>query len=206
VSNVREGYDRVADEYARRISRELDDKPFDRAFLDRFVARVGIGRKRAVADVGCGPGHVARYLHERGLHVAGIDLSPAMVALARELVPGVEFRTGDMCALDAEDLAGIVAFYSLIHIPPDRIPGVLAGFRRALVPGAPLAIAFHIGSQVVHLDDWWDRPVSIDFYFFETAAICAMLETAGFVVDEAVEREPYPGVEHASRRAYLVAR
>jgi hypothetical protein len=129
-----------------------------------------------------------------------------MVAIARELVPGVTFREGDMRAIDAEGLAGIVAFYSLIHIAPGEIPAVLAGFRRALAPGAPLALAFHVGTETIHLDEWWDRPVSIDFHLFETATICARLVDAGFVIAEAIEREPYAGVEHASRRAYIVAR
>src|SRR5256885_1247773 len=97
--SLRDGYDRVAAEYARRIFRELDDKPFDRAFLDRLAARVGIGRRLPVADVGCGPGHVARYLHERGVHVVGVDLSPAMVAIAGALTPGVTFHEGDLRAL-----------------------------------------------------------------------------------------------------------
>jgi trans-aconitate methyltransferase len=54
-------------------------------------------------DLGCGPGQVARYLHERGVQVCGVDLSPTMVERARGLTPAVEFRQGDMMALDAPD-------------------------------------------------------------------------------------------------------
>src|SRR5678810_389523 len=94
-------YDLVADEYVRRIFGELQDKPLDRQLLDRFAGAVrDVG---PACDMGCGPGHVARYLHERGVQVCGIDLSPAMVDRARGLVPGVEFRQGDMMALDAPD-------------------------------------------------------------------------------------------------------
>ena len=61
-------YDRVADEYVRRIADELRDKPLDRELLDRFAASVGSGGP--ACDMGCGPGHVARYLRERGATVA----------------------------------------------------------------------------------------------------------------------------------------
>ena len=104
-------YDQVADEYVRRFFDELQHKPLDRQLLDRFAASVrDLG---PACDVGCGPGHVARYLHERGVHVSGVDLSPAMVERARRLTPAVEFRQGDMTALAAPDgaWAGIVAFY-----------------------------------------------------------------------------------------------
>src|SRR5262245_55130656 len=103
-------YDRVADEYVRRIFDELQHKPLDRQLLDRFAARVrDIG---PACDLGCGPGHVARYLQERGVPVCGVDLSPAMVQRARGLTPAVEFRQGDLMALDAPDgaWAGIAAF------------------------------------------------------------------------------------------------
>src|SRR5215813_359354 len=68
-------YDLVADEYVRRIFEELQHKPVDRQLLDRFGASVrDVG---PACDMGCDPGHVARYLHERGGDVCGVDLSPA---------------------------------------------------------------------------------------------------------------------------------
>src|SRR5919106_243783 len=78
--NCQRSYDLVADEYVRRIFEELQHKPLDRQFLDRFAASVrDVG---PACDMGCGPGHVARYLHERGVRVCGVDLSAAMVKRA----------------------------------------------------------------------------------------------------------------------------
>jgi SAM-dependent methyltransferase len=114
--DVQISYDRVAVEYALRIFGELEHKPLDRQLLDQFTARVqGLG---AACDLGCGPGHVTRYVHERGVQVTGLDLSAEMVEQARQLNPGIEFRQGNMLSLDIEDGAwgGIVAFYSII--PP----------------------------------------------------------------------------------------
>jgi SAM-dependent methyltransferase len=199
-------YDLVADEYVRRIFDELRHKPLDRQLLDRLAARVrGVG---PLCDMGCGPGHAARYLSEQGVEVCGVDLSPAMVERARRLTPGVEFRQGDMTALDVPDAAwaGIVAFYSLIHVPRDEVARTLRELRRVLKPGGPLLLAFHIGDDTVHLQEWWGFKVRVDFFFFRTEEMVGYLREAGLEVEEIVERDPYPDVEHQSRRSYILAR
>jgi len=199
-------YDLVADEYVRRIFEELQHKPFDRQLLDRFAASVrDVG---PACDMGCGPGQVARYLHERGVHVCGVDLSAAMVEQASRLIPGVEFRQGDMMALDAPDgaWAGIAAFYSIIHIPRGEMARALGELRRVLRPGGILLLAFHIGDDAIHLDEWWGRKVCVDFFFFRSDDVAGYLRTAGFEIEEVIEREPYPDVEHQSRRSYIFAR
>jgi SAM-dependent methyltransferase len=208
--DVQQTYDRVADEYAARIAGELAHKPFDRVLLDRLAGlALPLG---PVCDLGCGPGHVARYVHDgwhaRGLDVLGIDLSPAMIEQARRLNPGLRFEQGTMLALDLPDeqLGGIAAFYSIVNVPREAHPAAFAECWRVLKPGGWLLVAFHVGNEDVHLDDWWDTAVSIDFYFYEPAEIVARLEAAGFVVEEQHVREPYPDVEHPSRRAYLLAR
>src|SRR2546421_6426894 len=130
IGEVQRSYDRVAEEYARRIFWELEHKPFDRQLLDRFAARVqGSG---SACDLGCGPGHVTRYLHERGVKVIGIDLSPGMIEQSRRLNPGIIFQQGNMLALDVEDEAwvGAVAFYSIIHIPRDEVVKALVEIKR----------------------------------------------------------------------------
>jgi SAM-dependent methyltransferase len=199
-------YDLVADEYVRRIFDELQHKPLDRQLLDRFAAGVrGIG---PVCDIGCGPGHVARYLHERGVQVCGVDLSPVLVERARRMTPGVEFRQGDMIALDAPDeaWAGIVAFYSIIHISRGDMARTLRELRRVLRPGGILLLAFHIGDDTIHLDEWWGQRVCVDFFFFRSDEVARYLREADFEIEEIIEREPYPDVEHQSRRAYIFAR
>lgn len=199
-------YDRVAAEYAARFSDELAHKPLDRALLDCFAE--GVRGAGPVGDVGCGPGQIARALHERGLPVVGIDLSPEMVALARRLNPALDFRQGTMLALEVDDAAwgGIAAFYSIIHLPPDDLPRALREFARVLRPGGLLLLAFHVGRGTVHLDEWWGHPVALDFHFVEPAALEDQLGAAGFAVEARVERQPYAVVEHPSRRGYLLAR
>jgi SAM-dependent methyltransferase len=203
--DIQETYDRVADEYALRIFHELDGKPFDRELLDRFADRVR--GKGPVYDLGCGPGHVARYLQERGVDVTGVDVSGEMVRRARELNPGIEFRQGDMRSLDLPDggLAAVVAFYSIVHFHLDSLNAVFGELHRVLAPSAPLLLAFHIGEESIHLEEWWGHQVTVDFVFFDPESVKAKLLESGFRIAEALEREPYPEVEHPSRRAYILA-
>ena len=204
--NTQTSYDAVADEYVRRIFDELQHKPLDRLLLDRFAASVR--GMEPVCDMGCGPGQVARYLHERGVEVCGVDLSPAMVERASGLTSGVEFRQGDMLALDVPDRtwAGITAFYSLIHIPRADLERALCELCRVLQPGGLLLVSFHIGNETIHLDEWWGNPVCVDFHKFQSAEMAGYLTSAGFEIEEIIEREPYPDVEHQSRRSYIFAR
>jgi SAM-dependent methyltransferase len=200
------GYDPVAEEYAEKFFHELQHKPFDRALLDRFADRVrGLG---PVCDLGCGPGQIARYLHERGVDAFGVDLSPAMIEAAQRLNPGIHFEQGNMQALRAADgaWAGIAAFYSIIHIPRESVVSALRELKRVLKPNGLLLLAFHIGDEVVHLDEWWDKPVALDFVFFSLAEMEGYVREAGFVIEEVLERAPYETVEHPSRRGYIVAR
>jgi SAM-dependent methyltransferase len=204
--SCRAGYDLVADEYVRRIFDELRHKPLDRRLLDRFADAVrDVG---PACDMGCGPGHVARYLHERGVQVSGIDLSPVMVEWAIRLNPGLDFRQGDLTALNVPDAtwAGTTAFYSIIHIPRGDMPRALDELWRVLRPGGLLLAAFHIGDDLIHLDEWWGHRVSIDFHFFRSEEMAGYLREAQFEIEEIIERDPYPDVEHPSRRAYIFAR
>jgi SAM-dependent methyltransferase len=204
--DLQRSYDRVAGDYAERFLHELESKPLDRALLDRFAQ--AIQRRGPVCDLGCGPGHIARYLSDRGVDAFGLDLSPRMVELARAAHPGISFRQGDMTALDVEDRAwaGIAAFYSLIHVPPERHVAVLRELRRVLQPGGLLLFSFHVGEELLHVDELWGHAVAMDFYFFSVSAVESSVSRAVFEDIEIIERPPYPEVEYQSNRAYVFAR
>lgn len=204
--DVRSAYDRLARAYAAHFGDELDHKPLDRGMLDAFCDLVR-GRGR-VLDLGCGPGHVAAYLAARGVDVEGVDLSPGMIDEARARNPGVAFRVGDMLALDEADgaVAGIVAFYAIVHLAPSEIDAVAREWRRVLAPGARLLMSFHVGTERVHVDELLGEPVQMDFQFHERAAVEAALERAGLTVEARLERRGDAAVEYPSLRAYLLAR
>lgn len=200
---TRSSYNRLAVEYARRMADELAHKPLDRQLLDAFASAA----EGLICDLGCGPGQVAGYLHERGCEVVGVDLSDAMVEEARRLHPGLRFLQADMRLLPFEDgaLGGIVAFYSLIHLPTDELLAALRELRRVLREGGSLLVAIHCGSEVRHFDRLWDEPVNLDFRFFTPQAMRDLLMDAGFTIVSVTEREPYPEVEVETQRAYVLA-
>jgi SAM-dependent methyltransferase len=203
---VRESYDRIAEEYARRIFDELRHKPLDRELLDRF-ARETKGRGD-ICDMGCGPGHIARYLRDAGASVFGLDLSPGMLAQARKLNPDIPFREATMMSLAIADgtLAGIAAFYAIVNISRQSLPLVFREMQRTLLPDGLLLLAFHAGDEVLREEELWGQKISLDFLFFQPSEIRLGLEAAGFTIEEVIEREPYPEVEYQSRRAYIFAR
>lgn len=201
---TRDSYDRVAADYADRFLGELTNKPLDRSLLDLLAAQAS--PYGPIADIGCGPGHVTRYLCESGVAALGLDLSPRMAQIATRTHPGIIFQIADMRALPVPDQSwgGIAAFYSIIHIPPAELPAVFAEFHRALRPEGLVLLSFHLGDEVRHVTDLWDNPVSLDFQFYERATVEAALTSAGFVVDAYVERRPY-AQEVETTRAYLLA-
>ena len=206
LENLQASYDRVAEEYAHRLFDELQYKPLDRQMLDRLADSIPAGG--IICDMGCGPGQVARYLRDRGAQVIGVDLSAHMIEQARQLNPDIEFKQGNLLALDVADeaWAGIAAFYSIIHVPREEVMTTLHDLKRVLQPGGLLLLAFHLGTEVLHLEEWWGQPVSADFVYFQAPEMQAYLQAAGFQIEELIERPPYPDVEHPSHRAYILAR
>ncbi|MFJ6940110.1 class I SAM-dependent methyltransferase [Streptomyces sp. NPDC101132] len=204
-TSIRNSYDAVADVYARGFTADLASKPLDRAMLTAFSEQVP--KEAPVADVGCGPAQVACYLADLGVPVLGLDVSPGMVEVARARRPGLDVRVGSMLDLPLGDgeLAGVVAFYSLIHLQVDERPAAYAEFARVLRPGGLVLAAFHAGEETRHLDSWFDRPVALDFFALRPDEVAAGLTAAGFSVEATLMRGPYPG-EADTERAYLVAR
>jgi SAM-dependent methyltransferase len=201
---MKASYEVVAEAYAAQFFDELSRKPFDRMLLDALAA--DCAGRGPILDVGCGPGHIARYLSDRGANAAGLDLSPAMVELARKLNPGLRFSVGDMRGLGVADgsLAGIAAFYSVIHIPRPEVAGVLTGFHRALVGDGRLLLSVHGGTGSIHRDEFLGHAVPFEATLFSLGEIVSLVESAAFWVDEARQRLPYE-FEHPTPRIYIRA-
>jgi len=203
-------YDASAEDYGRQFGDELDAKPPDRALLAALVELSGPG---TIADVGCGPGHVTRYLADHHSDVVGIDLSPAMIAVARARAPEFVYTVGSVLSLPVADraLAGAVAMYSIIHLASDQRAIAFSEFARVVRPGGWLLVAFHVDSpefaagEINHLTEWFGRNVQLDGYFLSPDAVTAELADAGFASEAKTERRSIPAVEYPSRRCYLLA-
>ncbi|MFH8728877.1 class I SAM-dependent methyltransferase [Streptomyces termitum] len=212
---VRRSYDTVAADYHRLLEGHLETVPRDRAVLELFArevaAEAAAGRiPAAVADLGCGTGRVTRHLRDLGAEVFGVDLSPGMVAVAREAYPGLRFEVGSMTALDLPDgmLGGVLAWYSTVHLDEPELALVLREFARVLAPGGRLLLAFKAtgGPEREHrrLERAYGHAVELDVYRWAPERIARLLAAAGLVESARLVCEPGPG--DASPQGFVLAR
>lgn len=204
LRSTRESYDALAADYAEHFRDELAGKPLDRALLAAFAELVPAGGP--VADVGCGTGRTTAHLHELGLPVFGIDLSPEMVEVAARANPDIRFEVGSMLELSVPDasLGGLVAYYSIIHVPPERLPEVFAEFHRVLAPGGQALIVFQVGDEPLRFTEAFGHAISLDFLRHQPDHVAELLAAAGLPVHARMMREPVAGVERTPQ-GYLLA-
>lgn len=200
-------YDTVAADYADQLGDDLAAKPFD-TWLIRRVGELADGAP--VADVGTGPGQVAAVLAESGCDVTGFDISPAMVEQARAAHPDVSFEVGDLTRLlrppAASGWGAITAWYALVHLAPVELPDAVAALARTLQPGGWLALAVHLGSDVVRHEQWLGHAVDLTFVLHDADVVRAAVEQAGLTIVEWYERGPLADIEVDTRRLYVLAR
>jgi ubiquinone/menaquinone biosynthesis C-methylase UbiE len=210
LTATRAGYDAIAERYAEEFRAALDEAPLDRALLSGFAEMVRRDHPDPqLLEVGSGPGTVTAHLRGLGMPVRGIDLSPAMVDLARRTHPEISFEVGEMGALDAADasVAGVIAWYSVIHVPASRRPAVISEFHRVLRSGGYALLAFQVGDDTLHFDEAFDHEVSLDFHRLEPDAVVALLEDAGFSLIARLVRAPgSTSVAAKIPQGFLIAR
>ena len=186
ISDTRLSYDTDASGYAEKVRGLLGGKPYLRASLALFAELVHGAGGGPVADVGCGPGYVTGHLHDVGVDVFGIDLSPEMIAIARRDYPDLRFEVGTMTDLDLADdsVVGIIAFWSVIHVPDHAIPGVFEQFRRVLRPQGLLLVGFHVGDEIRHTSEGYTgRPINVDSHHRRPSKLSGWLRDAGFTIE-----------------------
>ncbi|GAA2192310.1 class I SAM-dependent methyltransferase [Micromonospora lupini] len=186
LADTRTSYDTVAVSYAHLVRDFLEQAPYERGALAVFADLVRAAGGGPVADVGCGPGRITAHLNELGVDAFGIDLSPGMIAVARRDHPALRFEVGSMTDLDLPDgsVAGLVAWYSLIHIPDERLGQVLAHFRRVVRPGGPLLVGYHVGDETtLKTEGYGGHPMKLHVHRRRPAQVATWLRDNGFAVE-----------------------
>ncbi|MDG4757344.1 class I SAM-dependent methyltransferase [Micromonospora sp. WMMD710] len=185
MERVRQAYSSVAQLYIELFGTRQQVHVDDLAFIERHLA----GGPGAVLDLGCGPGHITEHLRSLGVDASGIDMVPEFIAHARATHPGGRYHLGSIERLDVADhsIAGILAWYSLIHLPPRHLDDVLTEFRRAMAPGGTLVIGFFDGDEFAA----FDHKVTTA-YRWPVDEFSARLVRAGFAEVDRMQR-PFDG-------------
>ncbi|MFB4316559.1 class I SAM-dependent methyltransferase [Actinomadura sp. 21ATH] len=206
LTNTRISYDTVAASYAALVRDAIAGHQYLRAALALFADSVRAAGGGPVADVGCGPGHVTAHLYELGLDAFGIDLSPGMIDVARRDHPGLRFDVGSMTDPNLADVsvAGLLAWQSLIHIPDEQVLTVFRHFHRALRPGGPLQLLFHIGDgSQLKTEGYGGQPMKVHVHLRQPDQVSSWLRDTGFDVEAQILLNPG---EHASQALVFARR
>ena len=188
---TRKSYNLAAEKYFEDFKDEMKQKEYDRMFLDEFSSH--FDPKSIICDVGCGPGHITRYVSDKGLNVFGIDISEKCVEVARRENPRMKFQVMDMAKLDLADRSvdGIISFYSIIHTPKQFQPVLFREFNRVLKMGGRIVVVVKKGDTEGYVDELEGFKTSLYFANFKEEQIRSYLEANGFRVARLETRRPY---------------
>lgn len=194
---MRTAYSVASEQYIALFDGGWQDHADDTALVRRHL----VGLAGPVLDLGCGPGHWTAYLHALGADVTGVDMVPEFIAHARAAYPGLRFQLGSMTELDAAEhsVAGILAWYSTIHLAPPELKRALSVFRQLLTPTSGMLVVgfFDSDSDVSEFDH-----KVITAYRWPVDVLAEQLTEAGFTE---VERLQHQVAERPDRKYAAIA-
>ncbi|MGO2111291.1 MAG: class I SAM-dependent methyltransferase [Pseudoclavibacter sp.] len=196
-------YDDRADEYVDLLGSVSQLSPIDRATIATWADGV-TGR---ILDAGCGPGHWADLLRERGepkdssvdtaqtaqalpprRDIIALDASRKFVESAARRFPDLDVRLGDLTDLpfDRASFSGVLAWYSIIHLNPGALDDALTEFARVLAPGGTLLLGYFAGSSD-EVGEPFDHAVTTA-YAWDAPSLTARLERLGLAAARSATR------------------
>ena len=213
IDHIRTTYDLVAERYSNELADEMLARPVERGLLLAFAELAASCGAGPVGDIGCGPGHIAQHLAGLGLDMVGIDISPAMIAVARSRFPAGQFWIGSMQQLPFPTNAwtSAVSIWATLHSDAEARGQTFRELSRVVRRGGYLLHSFFISApdqppgSVYRLERWFDFTVALDTYFVGIDEATAELTANGFKVSATLVREPLVSTELPARRCYLLA-
>lgn len=198
-------YNNAPFNYMELSGDEIWKKEFDIKLLDSFTEK--FDKAARLCDVGCGAtGQIGQYLFNKGFKVCGIDISKTSILAASKLNPLIDYKVMDMKNLifENESLDGIVAFYSIIHIPKNIVKKVFSEFKRVLKQGGRLFLAVHKGEGEHVLSKAFGDESNQHLSYFSVTEIIQYLTEGGFDFEFIETRNPYD-FEFQTQRIYAQA-
>ena len=184
-----DAYSARAEEYARLLgSMDAVARP-DRDLIAGWAQAVD----GAIIDVGCGPGHWTAFLHDLGCTVRDIDPVPRFVEIAKRKSPEVDYQTGGVADLADASAAGLLAWYSLIHLSPAEVEEALSRCWSALMPTGSLLLGFFDGDRV----EPFNHAVTTAHYW-PLQELERLVDASGFSVIETEQRHDAGSRRHAA--------
>ncbi|KQO65123.1 class I SAM-dependent methyltransferase [Curtobacterium sp. Leaf261] len=189
---LRAAYDAGAAAYAAALPDLRAETTSDQTWISAFADVVARSPVSVVADVGCGHGRMTPVLSARGVDVVGSDLSPAMIAIAKAAHPGVRFEVAPLDAQPWADgsVGGVLAWYSVIHTPPEALPRVFAEWRRVLAPAGHVLLAFQEGAGTRPLAWAARQGFGLEARLQSVTEVTDALVASGFTVVDSGVRPP----------------
>lgn len=195
LSAVQDAYGRRAQEYASLLGTVESLAEADIALVREWA----LGIEGPLLDVGCGPGQWTHLLRGLGADVRGIDPVAEFVELARATYPGESFSVGraEATGAHASSIGGVLAWYSLIHTAPEKLPDALHELHRIIAPWGGLAVGFFEGPDLLPFDH-----AVTTAYFWPMDLLVGEIQGAGFTVTR-TETRTDPG---SRRHGAILAR
>jgi ubiquinone/menaquinone biosynthesis C-methylase UbiE len=192
MESVRAAYGAMAAQYIELFGSSVHVAADD---LDLIARHLTI-RPGTVLDVGCGPGHLTDHLCSLDVDATGIDVVPEFIEHARAAYPEGRYVLGSMHRLPVPDhsIDGILAWYSLIHVPPNDFDSVLSELRRVIAPRGTLVVGFFNADDVMAF-----KHKVLTAYYWTVDELSDRLRRAGFAE---TLRQRRPGVPELGRRAH----
>ena len=187
---IETAYGSQAADVSNMLGTEVSADDPDRAVIEPWANTVS----GPILDVGSGTGRWTGQLAKLGHTIEGLEPVEKLVALARQAHPGLTFHRGwiDELSDTQNNWAGILAWYTIIHLGPEELPKALVALRAGLVDDGSLLMSFFSGPYA----EAFGHPVTTA-YRWPMSVMTQALERAGFEV-----RHRYGGSPHA----YIIAR